>query len=200
MYPRWLVRRALASVLALPLSAFAQPPASPLTRGATEWTAAAAVAHGVTALQSQGGQRYATAALAWGRVLTDLRGPRWMRGRFEWLVEAAPYFVEWAEGDARGAGVMPLGWRWNFASHGRVHPYVEVGGGALWTTEAVPLGTTGTNFTTHGGAGLRWLGAGGAGWLVGYRLHHISNGNRVARNPGVNAHMLIVGWTRLAAR
>jgi len=200
LYPRRFVRFVLGAVLAVPLPALAQPPASPLMRGATEWTAAAAVAHGVTVLQSRGGQRYAMPALAWGRVLTDLRGPRWMRGRFEWVVEAAPYFVEWAEGEARGAGVVPLGWRWNLAPHGSVHPYVEVGGGALWTTEAVPAGTTGTNFTTHGGAGLRWLNRGGAGWIVGYRLHHISNGNRVARNPGVNAHMLIIGWTRIGGR
>jgi hypothetical protein len=148
-------------------------------------------------LQSAGGQRYAMPAVAWGRVLTDLRGPRWMRGRFEWVVEVAPYFVEWREGRARGAGVTPLGWRWNLEARGHLAPYVEVGGGALWTTEAVPAGTTGTNFTTHAGAGLRVLGTGGHGVIVGYRLHHISNGNRVARNPGVNAHMLMIGWTAI---
>lgn len=200
MYQGWSACLVFAAAMATPLLALGQPSASPLRRGATEWTATAAVAHGVSVLESRGGQRYAMPALAWGRVLTDLRGPRWMRGRFEWVVEAVPYFVEWAEGEARGAGVVPLGWRWNLAPHGRLHPYVEVGGGALWTTEAVPAGTTGTNFMTHGGAGLRWLGGGGAGWIVGYRLHHVSNGNRVARNPGVNAHMLVIGWTRIAAR
>lgn len=189
-----------AALLVLPAAATAQPAASPLIRGAAEWTATAAVAQGVSVLQSAGGQRYAMPSLAWGRVLTDERGPRWLRGRFEWVVEAVPYFAEWAEGGARGAGLVPLGWRWNLAPRGRIHPYVEVGGGALWTSEAVPAGVTGTNFTTHAGAGLRLLGGGGAGLLVGYRLHHISNGNRVARNPGVNAHMLVVGWTRLAAR
>jgi hypothetical protein len=177
----------------------AQPASPPplVSRGAAEWTAAAGVARGIDVLQSAGGQRYAMPALAWGRVLTDLRGPRWMRGRFEWVVEVAPYFVEWREGRARGAGVMPLGWRWNLEPHGHLVPYLEVGGGALWTSEAVPAGTTGTNFTTHAGAGLRILGTSGHGVIVGYRLHHISNGNRVSRNPGVNAHMLVIGWTAI---
>ena len=42
--------------------------------------------------------------------------------------------------------------------------------------------------------------ADGRGVIVGYRLHHISNGNRVARNPGVNAHMLVIGWTGIGSR
>ena len=79
-------------------------------------------------------------------------------------------------------------------------PFAEVGGGALWTTAAVPAGTSCTNFTTYAGAGLRVLGANGRGMVVGYRLHHISNGNRVALNPGVNAHMLVVGWTGVSRR
>ena len=80
---------------------------------------AAGVARGIALLQSAGGQRYAMPSVSWGRVLTDLRGPGWMRGRFEWLVELSPFFVEWAEGHARGAGVVPLAWRWNFERGGR---------------------------------------------------------------------------------
>ena len=57
-----------------------------------------------------------------------------------------------------------------------------------------------TNFTTHAGLGLRVLGSHGRGVIIGYRLHHISNGNRVARNPGVNAHMLVIGWTGIGSR
>jgi hypothetical protein len=183
----------LTASLCQPRSAHAQP----VTRGAAEWSAAATVARGVSLLQSTGGQRYAMPSLAWGRVLSDLRGPGWLRGRFEWLVEVAPLFVEWSSGQARGAGVLPLGWRWNFAGRGRVHPFAELGGGALWTSAPVPAGTTGTNFVTHAGAGLRLLNDGGHGLLVAYRLHHISNGNRLSANPGVNAHMLVVGWTAI---
>jgi Lipid A 3-O-deacylase (PagL) len=189
---------AVLLVLASPTPARAQ--AAALTRGSTEWSVAAGVAQGISLLQSGGGQRYAMPSVSWGRVLTDPRGPRWMRGRFEWLVELSPFFVEWEEGHARGAGVVPLAWRWNFERGGTVVPFTEVGGGALWTTTAVPAGTSSTNFTTYAGAGLRLLGPAGRGMIIGYRLHHISNGNRVTRNPGVNAHMLVVGWTGVSSR
>ncbi len=166
-----------------------------VTRGVTEWSASVAVARGLDLLQSSGGQRYAMPTLSWGRVLTDERGPAWLRGRFEWAVEVTPLFAEWSSGRARGFGVAPLQWRWNLAAHGSVHPFAEVGGGALWTSGALPAGTTGSNFMTHGGVGLRLLAGRGRGLVAGYRLHHISNGNRLQRNPGVNAHMLTLGYT-----
>lgn len=169
---------------------------SALSRGTAELSASIGVAHGVTVLQSTGGQEYLMPSIMWGRVLTDLRGPRWARGRFEWAVEVSP-FIEWSSGRARGAGVAPLAWRWNLRPHGRVAPYADVGGGALWTSAAIPAGTTGSNFMAHAGGGIRILGASGEGLTLGYRFHHISNGNRLGRNPGVNAHMLSIGWTRV---
>lgn len=168
-----------------------------VVRGATEWSATASVARGLTLLQSAGSERYVTTQLAWGRVLTDLRGPSWIRGRFEWSIEVIPVFADWSGDEARGIGLSPLGWRWNLEPRGRVAPFAEVGGGALWTTAPVPAATTGSNFTAHAGVGVRVLGHNGHGVVVGYRLHHISNGNRLRRNPGVNAHMLTLGWTRV---
>jgi hypothetical protein len=168
-----------------------------LPRGATEASVGVSAAHGITLLESQGGDRYATAQIAWGRILTDARGPGRLRGRFEWSVEATPILAQWRGGHAVGLGVTPLAWRWNIERSGRVRPFVDVGGGALWTTEPLPAGTTGSNFTSHAGVGVRMLGPRGSGWLVSYRLHHISNGNRLRRNPGVNAHMLTVAWTRV---
>lgn len=183
-------------MLATPTSAAAQG----LERGDTEWSASAGVARGITFLQSEGGERYATLQASVGRVLTDLRGPRLLRGRFEWTVEVVPLLAEWSSGGARGVGVTPLGWRWNFEPRGRWHPFAELGGGALWTTAPLPRGTTGSNFTSHAGLGVRILGERGHGVVVGYRLHHVSNGNRLRRNPGVNAHVLVLGWTRIRTR
>lgn len=184
----------VASALAAAHPAAAQPP---LVRGATEWSASASAARGIAFLQADGGERYLSTQLAWGRVLTDLRGPSWLRGRFEWSVEVVPVFSEWSAGKARGVGLSPLAWRWNFVPRGRLAPFAEVGGGALWTSAPIPLTTTGSNFTAHAGVGVRVLGHEGHGLVLGYRLHHISNGNRLIRNPGVNAHMFTVGWTRM---
>jgi hypothetical protein len=168
-----------------------------LARGATEASVAVSAAHGITFLESTGGDGYATAHVAWGRILSDARGAGRLRGRFEWSLEATPILAQWAGGHAVGLGVTPLAWRWNFTGGARIHPFVDVGGGALWTTDPLPAGTTGSNFTSHAGVGLRLLGGRGSGWLFSYRLHHISNGNRLRRNPGVNAHMLTIGWTRV---
>ncbi len=168
-----------------------------VTRGVAEWSVTASAARGISLLQSGGGQRYAMPTLSWGRVLTDLRGPGFARGRFEWAVELSPLVVEWKSGRARGLGLAPLQWRWNLVPRRGVHPFVEVGGGAIWTTSPMPAGTTGSNFMTHGGVGFRLLGGRASGLVAGYRLHHISNGNRLRRNPGVNAHMLMLGYTRV---
>ena len=197
-----VTRRLYCAVVAGMLAAAPAPAAAQpaLTPGTTEWSVTAGVARGIAVLESRGGQRYATFQLAWGRVLTDLRGPAWFRGRFEWSMEVVPAFAEWSAGEARGAGVSPLGWRWNLEPRGHVAPFVEVGGGALWTTAPIPQGTTGSNFTSYAGVGIRVLRAGRHGLIASYRLHHISNGNRLRRNPGVNAHMLTLGWTRLDAR
>lgn len=193
-------RACLLAAVALTSDAGVARAQTPVVRGATEWSASAGAARGITFLQSVGGERYLTSQLSWGRVLTDPRGPSWARGRFEWAVEVVPVFAEWSAGKARGLGVTPLGWRWNLEPRGRVAPFAEVGGGALWTSAPIPSGTTGSNFTAHAGLGVRVFTARGQGLVVGYRLHHISNGNRLRRNPGVNAHMLTVGWTRMGGR
>jgi hypothetical protein len=184
----------IAAMLANPVSAAAQ---AALARGAAEASIGVSAAQGITFLQSTGGDRYAAAQVAWGRILTDELGAGRLRGRFEWSIEVTPILAQWAGGDAMGIGVAPLAWRWNFARQGRVHPFVDVGGGALWTTDPLPAGTTGSNFTSHAGFGVRLLRPRGTGWVMSYRLHHISNGNRLRQNPGVNAHMLTVGWTRV---
>ena len=191
--------RGLTLVLALGLAApGAAAGQDVVTRGVTEWAITASAARGVGLLQSAGGERYAMSTWSWGRVLTDLRGPAFARGRFEWAVEVSPLVVEWSSGRARGIGLSPLQWRWNLAPRHGVHAFAEVGGGALWTTAPIPAGTTGSNFMTHAGLGFRLLGGRSGGLVAGYRLHHISNGNRLRRNPGVNAHLLMLGYTHVA--
>jgi hypothetical protein len=193
---------ALAAALAagLPGPAAAQPattPAALVRAGATELTAALGYGVGVALLDSSGGQRYAMPTVSWGRVLTGPRGPSWFRGRFEWAIEVVPLFVQHAPETAYGAGVSPLVWRWNLEPRGRAAPFGEIGGGGLWTTAPVPVGTTRTNFAVHVTAGVRLFGGGRDALVLGYRFDHLSNGNRLSRNPGVNAHMLVAGWSRM---
>lgn len=185
----------LALVLSVAPAARADQTAVSVTRGAHEWSTSAAAARGITVLQATGGDEYGLLQLTWGRVLTDVRGRGLVRGRFQWSIELVPYFRQWAGGRAVGVGVNPLAWRWNLEPRGRLWPFVDVGGGALWTSAPLPAGTTSSNFSAHAGIGVRVLAHGDRGAIVSYRLHHISNGNRLRQNPGVNAHLLSAGWT-----
>jgi hypothetical protein len=92
-----------------------------------------------------------------------------------------------------GFGVSPLVWRWNFQPRGKLAPFAELAGGALWTRDPVPENTTTANFTAHVGYGVRYFVWPQTAIVVGYRFHHISNGNRLDENPGINAHVLQFG-------
>jgi hypothetical protein len=61
----------------------------------------------------------------------------------------------------------------------------------------VPVRTTSANFKAHAGAGVRVLMAPRQALVFSYRFDHISNGNRLERNPGVNAHAIHVGYSFL---
>ena len=103
--------------------------------GSTELMITAGPAFGAEIFHSSGGYRYVLSSFSWGRVLTGPVGPGFLRGRFEWAVEAAPVIAQYAPYDTFGAGVSPLTWRWNFDPRGKLAPYVELAGGLLWTTE-----------------------------------------------------------------
>ena len=173
----------------------AQEPSAPPTFdvGTSEWMATAGPALGVTVFNSAEGHRYLLQSLSWGRVLTKSYGPGVLRGRFEWSVEFVPVFAQFEPDTTYGLGFTPLVWRWNFEPRGRLVHFAELAGGALWTQDPVPTSTTTANFTAHLAYGVRYFFTSHTALVVGYRFHHISNGNRLERNPGVNAHVLQLG-------
>lgn len=171
---------------------------SVLQSGATEWMVGGGVGMGVGRRVDAENSSYVFQSFSWGRVLTRPAGWGFLRGRFEWAFEVTPLFAQYAPGATRGLGVSPLVWRWSFDRRGPVAGFVEVAGGGLWTNHALPAGTVAGNFTAHGGAGLRILTGRRRGVVLAYRLDHISNGNRADRNPGINAHVVYVGWNVIA--
>lgn len=183
---------------ATPTQAFDAEPL--LDVNTSEWMVAGGPAFGIVVFHSASGHRYMLQTLSWGRVLTDphLQGP--LRGRFEWAFEAAPIFGQYAPISTYGFGFMPLVWRWNFEPRGSFAPFAELAGGALWTNDPVPAGTTTANFSAHAAYGVRYFVRPQQAVVVSYRFHHISNGNRVDRNPGVNAHVLMFGFSLLRPR
>jgi hypothetical protein len=134
-----------------------------------------------------------TAGFRYGWVITAPHGPGFLRGRFEYAVDAVPVFVLFqTTNTAYGAAVNPFALIWNFDTHGRVVPYVDLGGGALFTNTQVPPGTSRINFTTVGAVGFHFL-AGKMNWTADVRFMHISNASLEKLNPGINTVQLRLG-------
>jgi hypothetical protein len=168
--------------------------------GATEWKVTGGPAFSLVLFHSVRDHRYVLSTLSWSRILTRPSGPGVLRGRFAWAFEAVPLYGQLAPDDIYGLGITPMVGRWNFEPHGKYAPFLEVGGGALWTQNAVPVLASSANFTAHGSAAVRIFVRSREAVIVGYRFHHISNGNRIRRNPGVNAHVLEIGWSHFPER
>ena len=191
-----------AQACAVPVDAGHEEPALDVlfAVGAAEWMLTAGPGLGVSIFHSERGHRYLLPSISWGRVLSKPLGPAGLRGRFEWAVEVIPIFGQFSPVDTWGVGVTPLLWRWNFEPRGNIAPFAELAGGALWTSEPVPARTTTSNFTAHAAYGIRYFLRPRQAFVASYRFHHISNGNRLERNPGVNAHVLQFGFTLMMPR
>ncbi len=134
----------------------------------------------------------------YGWILTNPHLPGILRGRFEYAVDAVPVFVVFQPANtAYGAGLNPINLKWDFVTRGKIAPYMELGGGVLFTTNEVPTGTSAINFTPSGALGMQVLGKKMA-WSVEARFLHISNSGLANHNAGVNtAEIRIgVGWFR----
>jgi hypothetical protein len=163
-------------------------------KGGTElqvWTGA-----GHSALNGIGNTGVWNAGLRYGWILTNARGPGFLRGRFEYAVDAVPmYLIFQPRGVAYGVGLNPFALKWNFDTSGRVAPYFDFGGGVLFTSSDVPAGVSHVNFASGSALGLN-LGHGKAHWSLEVRWVHISNAGLTDYNPGINVIQVRagIGW------
>ena len=136
------------------------------------------------------------AGLRYGWVLTNAHFPGFLKGRFEYAIDAVPaYLILQPTGTAYGVGVNPLNLKWNFVRHGRLSPYLELSGGTLFTTSKVPAGTSAVNFTSGAALGTHILGPKYA-WAIEARYLHISNAGLGDLNPGINTFEVRLGLGR----
>jgi lipid A 3-O-deacylase len=130
----------------------------------------------------------------YGWILTNPHGPGFLRGRFEYAIDVVPLFlVTQSSGTAYGFGVNPFALKWNFASNGNVVPYIDIGGGTLFTNVKTPLATSHVNFTTSGAIGAHFL---RSKYSVSaeIRFMHISNAGLSRPNPGINTIQVRLGF------
>ena len=134
------------------------------------------------------------AGFRYGWILTDAHGPGFLRGRFEYAVDALPVVMVFQPGGrAYGFGFDPWIMKWNFETRRRISPYIELGGGGLISTREIPVGESRFNFTPTGAVGLNIL-RGKYHWSVDIRYFHISDAQITAFNPGTDTFGLRVGW------
>lgn len=128
----------------------------------------------------------------YGWILTAPHGPGFLKGRFEYAVDAVPAFVVFQpRNTVYGVGINPLGLKWIFATRGDVQPYLELGGGTLFTLHDVPAGTSTVNFTPSAAFGVHFLGK--RAWTLELRYQHISNAGLTTPNPGINTVQVRLG-------
>jgi len=140
------------------------------------------------------------AGLRYGWVITGEHWPGLLRGRFEYAVDAVPvYLIFQPANTAYGVGFNPLGLKWNFERRGRLSPYLELGGGVIFTDHNVPTYTNTVNFTPSAALGTHILGE-KYNWSVEVRYLHISSAGLASPNPGLNTVQVRVGVGRFWKR
>jgi lipid A 3-O-deacylase len=136
----------------------------------------------------------------YGWILTRPHGPGFLKGRFEYAVDAVPVFMVFQPANTSyGGGVNPVNFKWDFASRGNIAPYLELSGGTLFTTQEVPAFTSTINFTTCAALGTHFL-RDSYNWSLELRYMHISNAGLTVPNPGINTVQVRVGIGKFFTR
>lgn len=121
-----------------------------------------------------------------GYLLTD---------HFEYAVDLIPAYVIFQPVEnSYGAGFTPVLLKYNFSSGGKVAPYLEAGGGLLFTNHDVPFGTNSVNFTPQAALGLQFFLHDKRSINLAARYVHISNAGLSTPNPGINTIQVTIGY------
>ncbi len=177
--------------------AAAQDGAGSLSRdGAWEIGLWAAEGSGAELGGALGGVQMSMAGIRYGRVVLGLTGESWRRGTLEYTFDAIPFLLTTRPQLAHGGSIAPLGLKWNFDGKRRLHPYIEMSGGAAFTTRNVPPGRTDNfNFTATVGSGVMLFARRGQAVSMALRYWHLSNANLGVANPSFNTLQLMIGYS-----
>ena len=153
-----------------------------------------------------------------GKVLTNAVGPGILRGQFEYAIELMPYWQAFTPkqtytlttvdpprrvitgGTYTGLSLTPAILRWNLVHWKRVMPWLQGGGGLIWTNHKFPpngsRGTSVWNFAPQIGVGVHYFVKPDQSITFAANAVHISNASLGDANPGVNATVQFqVGYT-----
>jgi lipid A 3-O-deacylase len=198
---------ALACTLVLAASVAAQDPPPPpapapadsvnqsLKKGAIEL---GAFAGGGTGLGHSDGTQFVYAGGRAGYILTGDHLSGWLRGNFEWAVDAMPLYSVLPPGGAiYGGSFKPVIWQWNFTHGKKIAPYAAAHGGIVFSTSNVPPGDTSyVNFTSQFVSGAHIFLKPRQALFVETAIGHLSSASLGVHNPGYNISILFtVGYS-----
>jgi hypothetical protein len=131
----------------------------------------------------------------YGWLLTDPHGPSFLRGRFEFAVDAVPAFLFFqpSTSTAYAAGLDPVVLKWDFAPKGDIKPYFDLTEGFLISNTFVPPGASHVNFQSGFALGVDVF-RGRYYFSPEIRFMHISNAAISNYNPGINTLQARIGF------
>jgi hypothetical protein len=183
--------------IAVPVSAQDHPEVEKgfLPRGSTQWMMLAAGAEPLPINSRDEGRRFVMPFVTWGRIMSAPHGPGILRGQLEWGFEIMPLMAMHQTQTTYAAGGSPIFFRWRVRERGRVAPYAELNGGAIYSNRPIPENISRFNYTAQAGVGFVLRVMHGRSLVFGYRLHHISNGGTGPFTRSVNSNVLLAGVT-----
>lgn len=189
-----MVRYCVAIVALLCAEALCQNlPSDSLEKGTWElglWTAGG---HSIAGGTSRTGVWNAGVRI--GKVLTDEHGSGLLRGNLEYAVDFVPaYLLIFPRQTSYAGGFDPFILKWNFTSSTKVAPYLELGGGVIFSLDDVPPGTSNVNFMPQASFGVQIFTREKRAISLAAKYVHISNAGLATLNPGINTFQLSIGY------
>ena len=192
-------------------------PASSLAKGAWDFAVWGQGGHSVSGGISN--TSVGDAGFRIGKVLTEQHFSGWARGNLEYAIDLIPlyilsgpfkavpiavgtcvrgvkcgpaFFLE--QTTTYGGAFNPFIARWNFTSGKRLAPFVELGGGVLFTNHDIPFGSSNVNFTPQAAIGMNIFTREKRAVSLDFRYEHISNAGLAKPNPGINTLQGGIGY------
>ncbi|GKS60347.1 lipid A 3-O-deacylase [Nitrospira sp.] len=132
---------------------------------------------------------------SWSITLTDSVGTGWYEGQFRLGAELVLLYT-YEPVTSGSVGLTPK-LAYTFTALGRWRPFLEGGGGPVWTELGgqVPEQPAAFNFIVMGGGGLSYLVSPQLALTIGGRFYHISNGGTRSTNRGLNFGFPYLGFS-----
>jgi len=189
-----MAKHFIAMLALLSVSALAQSlPSDSLAQGAWElglWTGGG---HSVSGGTADTGVW--DAGVRVGKVLTGEHGSGWLRGNLEYAADFIPaYLLVFPKQTSYAGGFDPFILKWNFTGGRKVAPYLELGGGVLFSLDNVPPGTGNVNFTPQASFGVQIFTREKRAVSLAAKYVHISNAGLTTPNPGINTIQFSIGY------